>query len=208
MHISEGVLSAPMVAATSVAAVGLVAYSLKGIKEEDIPRISLMSAVFFVGSFIHVNVGGSSVHLLLTGIIAIILGRRTPIAISIALLLQALLFQYGGLTTYGANIINMSLTPMIIASLIRPLLGEGSKKDTALGAFAGFSSVVFCLLCVSLMLVESNIRYGFGAFSSVNMLIVGHIPVMLIEAVVTGIAVRMILKVRPEIIKVNQEGNK
>ena len=87
MHILDGVLSPPVVAVTSVAAAGLVAWSLKGTKEEDVPKIAVTSALFFVGSLVHVNVGASSVHLLLSGIIGLVLGRRTPLAISIALIL-------------------------------------------------------------------------------------------------------------------------
>ena len=115
MHILDGVLGPPVVAATSVAAAGLVGWSLKDTKEKDIPQIALMSAVFFVGSLVHVNIGGSSVHLLLSGIIGLTLGRRTPVAVSIALILQLLILQFGGITSLGANIIDVSIPAMLIA---------------------------------------------------------------------------------------------
>lgn len=205
MHISDGVLGTPVVAATSVAAAGLVAYSLKGTKEKEIPRIALMSAVFFVGSLVHINVGGSSVHLILSGIIGLVLGRRTPIAISIALLFQMLLFQFGGLSSYGANIIDVSVPAMIMAWLIKPILGKDSKRDFLGGFLAGSMSVALTIVFVSVMLIESNMRFGFGPFSSINGLMIGHIPIMLGEGIVTGFAVRMIMKTRPDIIGLSKK---
>jgi len=200
MHILDGVLGTPVVAATSVAAAGVVAWSLKGTKEKDVPKIALMSAVFFVGSLVHVNVGGSSVHLLLSGIIGLVLGRRTPVAISIALILQLLILQFGGITSLGANIIDVSIPAMLIAALVRPYLGRSRKLDFACGAASGGLSVVVTVLFVSVMLIESNLRFGFGPFSAVTGLLVGHIPVVIIETVVTGFAVSMIAAVRPEML--------
>lgn len=199
MHISDGVLSAPVVAGTAVVAAGFVAYGLKGMKEEEIPKVALMSATFFVGSLIHFSVGVSSVHLLLSGIIGLTLGKRTPVAIAVSLILQLLLLQFGGLSSLGANILSVSLPAMLIGALVRPHLGKNSKKDFALGAFAGGAGVVGTMFILILLLVESNLRFGYGAFSTANMLIIAHIPVVLIEAVVTGFAVQMIVKGKPEV---------
>ena len=103
MHILDGVLSTPVAAATSAAAAGLTAYSLVGTKEKEIPKIALMAAVFYVGSLIHVNIGGSSVHLLLSGIIGLMLGRRTPVAIAISLVLQLITIHFGGVTSLSQD---------------------------------------------------------------------------------------------------------
>lgn len=206
MHILDGVLSTPVIAITSAAAVGLVAWSLKGTKEDDVPKIALTSAVFFVGSLVHVNVGGSSVHLLLSGIIGLILGRRTPMAISLALILQLLILNFGGLTSLGANIIDVSIPSMLVGSLVRPYLGKNKAVNFAVGAAAGCLSVILTVIFVSIMLLESNLRFGFGPFSALTGLIVGHIPVMLIELVVTGFAVSIIAEARPELFGMKRVG--
>ena len=205
MHILDGVLGPPVVAATSVAAAGLVGWSLKDTKEKDIPQIALMSAVFFVGSLVHVNIGGSSVHLLLSCIIGLTLGRRTPVAVSIALILQLLILQFGGITSLGANIIDVSIPAMLIAALVRPHMNRSRLGNAACGAAAGGLSVVLTVLFVSVMLIESNLRFGFGPFSAVTGLIVGHIPVIIIEAAVTGFAVSMIARIRPEILNLQRK---
>ncbi|MCR4963718.1 MAG: CbiM family transporter [Firmicutes bacterium] len=207
MHILDGVLSPPVVAVTSVAAAALVGWSLKGVRERDIPKIAVTSALFFVGSLIHVNIGASSVHLLLSGIIGLVLGRRTPVAISIALILQLLILQFGGLTSLGANIIDVSIPAMLVSALVRPYLGRSRKLDLAAGAACGGVSVVLTVVFVSLMLIESNMRFGFGPFSAVSGLMIGHIPVMIIEAVVTAFAVAAIMKSRPQILGLDSNGN-
>ena len=208
MHILDGVLGTPVVAVSSVAAVGLVGWSVKGTEEKEVPKIALMSALFFVGSLVHVNLGGSSVHLLLSGIIGLMLGRRTPVAVSIALILQLLILQFGGLTSLGANIIDVSVPAMLIGALVRPYLGKSYGQDLAIGAASGGLSVILTVIFVSIMLIESNMRFGFGPFSAITGLLVGHIPVMVIEAVVTAFAVAIIMKARPDILgidKVNAE---
>lgn len=200
MHILDGVLGTPVVAVTSIAAAGLVAWSVKDIKPRELPKVALMSAVFFVGSMIHVNIGGSSVHLMLAGIIGLMLGRRTPLAVAVSLILQLLTIQFGGLTSLGANIIDVSLPSMLIAYLVRPYLGKSAKVNFACGAASGALSVILTIVMVSIMLIESNVRFGFGPFNAIEGLMIGHIPVMLIEAVVTGFAVYMIAQVRPEML--------
>jgi cobalt/nickel transport system permease protein len=62
-----------------------------------------MTAAFFVASLIHVRVLHTSVHLLLTGLVGVVLGRRAALAIPIGLFLQAALIGHGGLTTIGVN---------------------------------------------------------------------------------------------------------
>lgn len=83
MHLSDGVLTMPVVAATNVVAGGLIVYSLKTIIQEHIPKISLMTATFFVLSLITIPIEPSSVHPLLCGLLGIMLGWQSPIAIFI-----------------------------------------------------------------------------------------------------------------------------
>ena len=205
MHISDGVLGLPVVIGSSAAAAGLLAYSIKGVKEQELPKIALMSAVFFTGSFIHFNIGASSVHLMLSGIIGLVLGRRTPIAVSAALLLQMLGFQFGGLSSYGANVFDVAVPTMLLSYFAKPFLGKSKKTDFICGFLCGGISVILTVVFVSFMLIESNLRFGFGPFSAVTGLMLGHIPLALIEAVVTGFAVRMIVQIRPEILDIRKE---
>ena len=109
MHISEGVLSGPVLISGIVLAATCTAIGLKKLDYDRIPRAAILSASFFVASLIHVPVGPSSVHLILNGIVGLILGWGAFPVILVALTLQAMLFQFGGITTLGVNTMIMAL---------------------------------------------------------------------------------------------------
>ena len=93
MHISEGVLDYKALIAGYAGTVVLAAIALKKLKQEDIPKVSVMGACFFVSSLIPVPIGISSVHLLLFGVLGIVLGFESVIAVLTGLLFQAIMFQ-------------------------------------------------------------------------------------------------------------------
>ncbi|MBE9592024.1 MAG: energy-coupling factor ABC transporter permease, partial [Proteobacteria bacterium] len=64
MHISEGILSAPVLITGAGLTVTAVGYSLKKMEHKEVPKVAILSSVFFVASLIHVPVGPSSVHLI------------------------------------------------------------------------------------------------------------------------------------------------
>ncbi len=76
----------------------LLALAVWRVREEDIPRIGVLTAAFFVGSSIHIKLAvlPTSVHLILNGLVGVVLGRRAPLAIAVGLLLQYLLLAHGG----------------------------------------------------------------------------------------------------------------
>ena len=91
------------------------------VRDEEIPRIALMTAAFFVASLIHVPIGPTSVHLLLNGLLGVIVGRRAPLAVLLGLTLQAVLFGHGGFTTIGVNTCVMALPALGAAWLFGTL---------------------------------------------------------------------------------------
>lgn len=103
VHLSDGVLYWPWWVAGIVAAVAMVVYGALQIRDDELPRIALLTAAFFVASLIHVKIGPTSVHLLLNGLVGVMLGRRACLAIPIGLLLQVCLLGHGGFTTLGVN---------------------------------------------------------------------------------------------------------
>ncbi|MBW1891935.1 MAG: energy-coupling factor ABC transporter permease, partial [Deltaproteobacteria bacterium] len=74
MHISEGILSAPVLIAGGGAAIAGTALGLKAIDYDRISTVGILSSAFFVASLIHVNVGPSSTHLVLNGMVGLMLG--------------------------------------------------------------------------------------------------------------------------------------
>ncbi|HHZ02720.1 MAG TPA: cobalt transporter CbiM [Tissierellia bacterium] len=198
MHLADGVLSTPVIIATYGASIGALAISAKGIEEEDISKISLMSATFFAASLISIPVPPTSVHPLLCGLIGIILGKRTALAFFPALLLQALLFKHGGITSLGANTI-MLFIPAYISYLLYNKLPI--KKPLIRAGLVGAVSVIMTVIILIILLALTDQRFAQGDFSVVKIAIVGHLPILIGESIITGFAVQFIEKNKPNWIK-------
>ncbi|MCD4741954.1 MAG: cobalt transporter CbiM [Desulfobacteraceae bacterium] len=196
MHISEGVLSGQIMAAGGVLAIAGTAIGLKNIDYDKIVNIAILSSAFFVASLIHVNIGPSSVHLILNGIVGILLGWAAFPAILVALLLQVVFFQYGGLTPLGVNTVIMAVPAIFVYYVFSPFIWKSYKITFTASFFAGAFSVFFSaiLLGSALYLTEKN-------FLEVTILILGaHLPVIIIEGIITGFCVTFFKKVYPEIL--------
>lgn len=200
MHLSDGVLSMPAVVVTTAIAGGMLVKSFKDIKEDEIPKISLMTATFFTFALISFPVGPSSVHPLLGGLIGIMLGTKSTIAIFIGLLLQAVIFQHGGLTTLGMNTIMVSIPALISYGVFSKLMGK-RKNITLSAGLAGVTSVVMTVLILILVLFFSSSTYGEGFLSVINILILGHIPLAIGEGILTSIVIGFIYKARPNVLQ-------
>lgn len=197
MHISEGVLSPAVLAGgAALAAVG-TAVGLKKIDYQDIPRVALLSAAFFVATLIHVPVGPVGLHLVLNGLMGALLGWMAVPAILIALFLQALLFQFGGLTVLGVNTVIMAAPAVMCFSAFRPLLRrEGTAA--AVGAFACGAAAIFLS---GLLVAASLITTGEGFLEVAKLAVLAHIPVMLIEGIITLFIFLFLRKVKPEMLE-------
>lgn len=201
MHIADGVLSLPLVGATALAAGGVMVYSLRGATPEEIPKLSLLSGAFFVFSMISIPVGPTTVHPLLGGLLGIMLTRHAPIAIFIGLLLQALLFQHGGITTLGVNLLLVAMPALVAGTLFYRVTRLSVFVRAAL---AGGFAVIGCVAFVVFVLWLSDPVFSDGTFSVVNILILGYTPLVIVEALLTGFAVNYLFRVRPEMLRITK----
>ncbi|MGX9365079.1 cobalt transporter CbiM [Desulfoplanes sp. PS50] len=196
MHISEGILSAPVLGAGMVLAIAGTAVGLKKLKEDKIPQAAILSAAFFVASLIHVPIGPSSAHLILNGILGLMLGWVAFPSILIALLLQGVLFQFGGITTLGVNTVIMATPAVGCYYLFSGFVHKPGAVSYAASFACGFLSVFFSSLLVgaALMFTQEN-------FLSVAWVVVlAHLPVMIIEGLVAVFCVSFLKKVQPELL--------
>ncbi len=193
MHISEGVLSAPVLVAGAALAAAGTAIGLKKIDYDHLARVGILSATFFVASLVHVPIGPSSVHLILNGIVGLLLGWAAFPAILVALLLQAVFFQFGGITTLGVNTIIMALPAVICFYLFAPLMHK-NQRILLLGGFGcGFCAVFFGALLVGLALMFTEENF----LAVATLVVTAHIPVMIIEGIITAFCVVFLKKVQP-----------
>jgi len=198
MHISDGVLSAPVLIFGYAATAGIAAASIKRISAEDMPRIAVMTSAFFVASLVHVPLGPTSVHLVLSGLVGIILGPAAFVSILVGLILQAFLFQHGGITTIGVNALMMGL-PALAAYRLFALrrMFRFEKRDEVFGFLAGFLSVLLGTLILALLLVSTGSEFaGVAKYAAL-----AHLPVMVIEGLITLSVVSFFKKVKPELLE-------
>lgn len=201
MHISEGVLSGPVLAAGAVMAVAGTSLGLKKIDYDRIVHVAILASAFFVASLIHVNIGPASAHLILNGVVGLLLGVAAFPAILTALLLQSVLFQYGGLTALGVNLVVMAVPAVLSHYLFLPLLGKSPTLTFTAGFLAGLFSILLSSLLLGAALWFTNQNF----FETSLTIIMAHIPVMIIEGIITGFCVTFLLKVYPEIIPVKKK---
>lgn len=121
VHISDGVLQPTWLFAGFAVTAVLLAVSLIRLRDEEVPRIALMTAAFFIVSLIHIRVGPTSVHLLMNGLLGIVLGVRAPFAIAGALFLQYWFLQHGGINSLGVNAVVMTVPALAAWGLFRLL---------------------------------------------------------------------------------------
>jgi cobalt/nickel transport system permease protein len=199
VHISEGVLSPSVLIAGAALTAAGVAVGLRKLENEEIPSMGILSAAFFVASLVHVPAGPASVHLVLNGLLGLILGWKAFPAILVALGLQALLFQFGGLTSLGVNTLNMAFP----AVACRYLFGWGVRTGAKPSVF-----VISAFACGSFAILLSGVMVGFCLYltgeaflPAAKLVVAAHIPVMIIEGVLTTACALFLRRVKPELLE-------
>ena len=193
MHISEGVLSGPVLISGAALAAAGTAIGLKNLDYDRIAQAGMLSAAFFVASLIHVPVGPANAHLILNGLVGLLLGWAAFPAILVALVLQAILFQFGGITALGVNTMIMALPAVLCYIVCSPFLHKKSARALPAAFACGFLSVLLSALVLGLALVFTEENF----FEVSAIVIVAHIPVMIIEGIVTASCVAFLKKVQP-----------
>ena len=198
MHIAEGVLSPAVLGGGAVLALAGTAQGLRRLEYDRLVTVGILSAAFFVASLIHVPVGLASAHLVLNGLVGVLLGWAAFPSILVALLLQALLFQFGGITVLGVNTFTMGFAAVaswyVFRAVCRLCPGMGGVRA---GAFMGGA------LGVALAAVLTALALAFtdeGFWLAPQLLLLAHLPVMQAEGLVTMFTVSFIMRVRPELL--------
>ncbi len=196
MHIVDGALSAPVLAMGGAAAFGGCALGLKKMDMDHIPQVGLLTAAFFLASLIHVPIGLSSVHLILNGMVGLILGWTAFPALLVGLLLQAVFFGFGGVVVLGVNVVNIALPAVAVHYLFKRRLGRAGHNGSAFfwGFCAGGLAIVLTTGLVAVALAFSGEEF----LPAAQLVFYAHVPVMVLEGFLTGAAVTLISRVRPE----------
>jgi cobalt/nickel transport system permease protein len=198
VHLSDGAFSTGWTATGFAGTAILLLIAMWRVREEEIPRIGLLSAAFFVGSSIHIKLAllPTSVHLILNGLVGVVLGRRAPLAIVVGLLLQCLLLAHGGLTTLGLNTCIIAI-PAVIAGWAYPVLRTLRVPPFARGVLLGGGAVALAVIFNFLVLLF----VGKEDWSTLaKLVLLAHLPVVVVEGLMLGVIVQYLEMVKPEML--------
>ena len=123
------------------------------LKSRQVPLLALSAAFSFVIMMFNVPIpGGSTGHAVGGAIIGIVLGPwAAVIAISVALVLQALMFGDGGITAIAANCFNMAVVIPFVGYYVYKLVSGDtlitSSRRVIASAIAGWASLSLAAAC-------------------------------------------------------------
>jgi cobalt/nickel transport system permease protein len=228
MHIPDGYLSPQTYIPLFGAFVSVAAVAVKKVKEtvsvRSIPYLGMAAAFSFIIMMFNLPVpGGTTGHAVGSAVIAIIFGPwAATIAVSVALIIQALIFGDGGITAIGANCFNMAVFMPFIAYYTFKLISKNPEKKTRVYFSAFISGYLSLVMAAILTATEFGIQPiiastadGKALYCPYNLSIA--IPAMaiehlllfgIIEGIITATIVNYFLRNEPDLIYAFRKGNK
>ena len=208
LHIPDGFLSPSVSLFCWVITIVLIAVSLKKVQrdyqEKTVPLMGVCAAFIFAAQMINFPIpGGTSGHLVGGTLAAIILGPWAgTLVVTVVFIVQAVLFQDGGLTVLGANILNMGLIGTFccyyLYRAIRCNLGRNSWRSMTIATVvAAWCSVVIAAIATALQLALSG---TVPLMVSMIAMVTWHVVIGVGEAMITMIAVGYVWRSRPDLI--------
>ncbi|MEK7440395.1 MAG: energy-coupling factor ABC transporter permease [Chloroflexota bacterium] len=211
LHIPDGFLSAAVAAVGWALAIAAIAYALRQTRGQlggkQIPLMGVLAAFIFAAQSINVPVGGGTSGHLLGGVLAaIILGPWAAVLIMASVVgVQAILFQDGGITALGFNIVNMgvitSFTGHFVYQQLKKIFGEGRNSIWIAGAVGGWLSMMIGA-------VAAGIELAISGTSPLNVALpamaIVHAVLGIIEAVITVGALTFIYSTRRDLLAIGE----
>lgn len=208
LHIPDGFLSLPVSLITWIIALGLIAACLNRVQaeyqERAVPLMGVCAAFIFAAQMINFPIpGGTSGHLLGGTLAGVLLGPWAgSLVMAVVFIVQAAIFQDGGLTVLGANITNMGLIGTFggyyLYRAIRYALGRDRWPGMAIGtAVAAWTSVFVAAILTALQLALSGtvpLNIALTAMAT------WHVVIGIGEALITVVAVSFIWRTRPDLL--------
>ncbi len=211
MHIRDGILGPEVCLVTGLVSLAAVGYSLRKLRidleDRAVPLTGMLAAVVFAGQMVNFPLIGLPVsgHLLGGVLASVILGPWAGcLAITLVLMVQAVLFNDGGLLSLGANVLNMGVIGSwggyAIYTTLRKWLGNGSVAALPAAVIAAWLSV---LAAAALFCVEFGFSAGSKEFSLsgiFTLMVLYHALIGVGEALITGTVLSFVLSRRPDLI--------
>jgi cobalt/nickel transport system permease protein len=212
MHIPDAFIPIPQGVFYWIIALIFIVLALRWAKnemsEEKIPLIAVLAAGIFALQAFNLPVSmGTSGHLVGGALAAIVLG--SPFAavfiLTLVLIVQGVLFGDGGITTMGANIINMGVIGGFVGFYtFKGLMGMTNNMNISAFAAAWFACFIPALAAAVEMFVAGTFPLKEGLIA----MGLYHALIGIIEGFVTVIAIHLIMKARPDIVDLGENSMK
>ena len=177
--------------------------------KRTLPRSFIMLAAVVAAIILIIQIfefpvagGGSTWHIMGGTIVTMILGPYgATISLTVVLIIQALAFGDGGLTSFGANVFNMAVIGALSFFVVKALVkGKPSKKRLTVSVFAAsWLSSMLTALAVGIQIGISPLVGDLGGLAvTVPTMLFWYVPTGLIEAVITSSLVVSLSRIIPE----------
>ena len=208
MHIPDGILNPYTCILMFVLAFSFLMWGWRGMKR-TLPRSFIMLAAVVAAIILIIQMfefpvagGGSTWHIMGGTIVTMILGPYgATISLTVVLIIQALAFGDGGLTSFGANVFNMAVIGALSFFVVKALVkGKPSKKRLTVSVFAAsWLSSMLTALAVGIQIGISPLVGDLGGLAvTVPTMLFWYVPTGLIEAVITSSLVVSLSRIIPE----------
>lgn len=208
MHIPDGYLStgvwAGMDALAAPAVIGIARQAQRRFDDARVPLLGVMGAFVFAAQMINFPAGlGTSAHLLGGALLALTLGAPAATVVMTAILvIQALVFQDGGILVLGANIVNMAVVGVWAGYLPFRLAGTSRWRNLAIFA-GGALSVLVSAICALAELRLSGVPSKTLSVSAAVFLISAPL-----EGAITLAVVKALEAIRPGFVRKPEPGRR
>jgi cobalamin biosynthesis protein CbiM len=209
MHIPDGFIDVPTSAAFGAISVAGVAFSLKGARkqldERAAPLAGLVAVFIFAVQMLNFPVGaGTSGHLMGGALAMVLVGPHAAVlAVTVVLMVQALMFADGGLVALGLNVFNLSLVGVWVPYLVYLLAKSVMPKVRSSVVVAAFLAALVSVPVAAVAFVAQYWLGGSDAFSigAVFAAMLGtHVFIGIGEAVITAFTVSAVLASRQDLV--------
>ena len=210
MHIPDGFLDLSICVIMYLATLVFWAFAFRRAKQvlsdRQVPLMATLTAMFFAAQMMNYPiVGGTTAHLLGGPTLAITLGPYAGlISMTIILLIQALFFGDGGITTFGANVWNMGIVGVFIPYLMCLLAMKTVKnrRGMLIGAFLGaLIGDLLAAIFAGLELGLSRLSFPYSVPIAVTAMAIHHSFIGVGEGIVTVMIISVLWKTRPDLLR-------
>jgi len=206
VHIPDGFLDLKTCLGSYCAAGAGLTLAMRRIRasgsDKTVPLLGVMSAFLFAGQTVNFPIGsGISGHLLGSTLAAIVLGPSgAALVVATVLLVQCVLFQDGGITTFGANFLNLGLVGVGTGYFVFQFLARWVRSARGLVLPAAIASW-FSALCAAVACAIELAGAGTVKLPVIlPPLLVAHAVIGLGEAAITAAMISFLARVRPDLI--------